>query len=84
MRGNISKKEKKIKAVKYNIYESELVKTKLVANNNSFFTWSKEELVKSVQYICKILSYKQQLHTPVIQTNIFAFVCEKLTLFTQM
>lgn len=73
-----------MKAVKHIIDESELIKTKVVATYNAFFKRLKETLVKLVQYICIILSYKKQLHTPVIQINILAFLSEKLALFTQM
>lgn len=60
-------------------------KTKLLATNNAFFTRLKEERIKSVRYnVCIIISYKKQLNIPVIQINILAFVCEKLTLITQM
>lgn len=73
-----------MKAVKHIIDESELIKTKVVAFDNAFFKRLKETLVKLVQYICIILSYKKQLHTSVIQINILAFLSEKLALFTQM
>lgn len=47
-----------MKAVKHIIEDLELIKTNIVTINNAFFNRLKKERVKSVQYICIILSYE--------------------------